>query len=88
MAIAIGTGVLAVIQWVIDHPQAVADAEAAGVAAVKRVIAVWDAYQAGTKTHDELLAEWAKHGIDIGAVEQHWLARHPIATGPASSGLA
>lgn len=77
-AVGIGGTVLQAIQWILDHPQEVGAATKAVTDTIKRVINVWDAYQAGTKTHAELLEEWRMDGIEIGAIEQHWLKKHPL----------
>lgn len=77
-AIGVGATIWQVIQWIIDHPEEIAAGEKAVLDAIRRVMDVWDAYQAGTKTHAELLAEWAQDGIDIKKVEDHWLKKHPL----------
>lgn len=75
--------ILSVIQWIIANPQVLLQGEQFVVGLVQDAIRIWQSFQKGDVTHDELLAQWAALGVDIQAVRDDWHTRHPAAAAAA-----
>lgn len=71
--------ILSIIQWIIANPQVLLQGEQFVVGLVQDAIRIWQSFQSGNITHDELLAQWTALGVDIQAVRDDWQRRHPPA---------
>ena len=69
--------ILSIIQWIIANPQVLLQGEQFVVGLVQDAIRIWQSFQKGDISHEELLAQWTALGVDIQAVRDDWQSRHP-----------